>query len=58
VKKELKQERKKLRTDIDSLENRIKWMNIAGMPALVPPRACCSPCRGGNVKLLANFFPV
>jgi ABC-type uncharacterized transport system involved in gliding motility auxiliary subunit len=35
VKKELKQERKKLRTDIDSLENRIKWMNIAGMPALV-----------------------
>jgi len=35
VKKELKEERKKLRTDIDSLENRIKWLNIAGMPALV-----------------------
>ena len=35
VKKQLKQERKSLRTDIDSLENRIKWLNIAGMPALV-----------------------
>jgi hypothetical protein len=27
--------RKKLRADIDSLENRIKWVDIAGMPALV-----------------------
>ena len=35
MKKELKDERKKLRTDIDSLENKIKWINIAGMPALV-----------------------
>src|SRR5205823_10593442 len=35
VKKELKDVRKKLRADIDSLENRIKWLNIAGMPALV-----------------------
>ena len=35
VKKQLKNERKKLRTDIDSLENRMKWLNIAGMPALV-----------------------
>lgn len=35
VKKELKLERKKLRADIDSLENRIKWLNIALMPALV-----------------------
>ena len=35
VKKELKQERKRLRTDIDSLENRIKWYNIAGMPLAV-----------------------
>jgi ABC-type uncharacterized transport system involved in gliding motility auxiliary subunit len=35
VKQQLKLERKKLRTDIDSLENRIKWINIAGMPALV-----------------------
>ena len=35
VKQQLKLERKKLRTDIDSLENRIKWVNIAGMPALV-----------------------
>jgi ABC-type uncharacterized transport system involved in gliding motility auxiliary subunit len=35
VKQQLKVERKKLRVDIDSLENRIKWLNIAGMPALV-----------------------
>ncbi len=35
VKVQLKQERKKLRTDIDSLETRLKWLNIAGMPALV-----------------------
>ena len=35
AKKELKQVRKKLRGDIDSLENRIKWFNIAGMPLLV-----------------------
>ena len=35
VKKQLKNERKKLRTDIDSLENHMKWLNIAGMPALV-----------------------
>jgi len=27
--------RRKLRAEIDSLENRIKWINIAGMPALV-----------------------
>jgi hypothetical protein len=24
-----------LRADIDSLENRLKWVNIAAMPALV-----------------------
>ncbi len=35
VKKQLKEERKKLRADIDSLENRIKWLNIALMPVLV-----------------------
>jgi ABC-type uncharacterized transport system involved in gliding motility auxiliary subunit len=35
VKLQLKQERKKLRADIDSLENRIKWENIALMPAVV-----------------------
>ena len=35
VKQQLKLERKKLRTDIDSLENRIKWINIAGMPVVV-----------------------
>ena len=35
VKQQLKAERKKLRADIDSLENRIKWINIAAMPALV-----------------------
>ena len=35
VKQQLKTERKKLRADIDSLENRIKWINIAGMPVIV-----------------------
>ena len=33
--KELKQVRKDLRREVDSLENRIKWFNIAGMPLLV-----------------------
>jgi len=35
VKKELKEVRKNLRQEIDSLENRLKWANIAGMPLLV-----------------------
>lgn len=35
VKIKLKGERKKLRQDIDSLENRLKWFNIAAMPILV-----------------------
>jgi ABC-type uncharacterized transport system involved in gliding motility auxiliary subunit len=35
AKRELKDLRKNLRKDIDSLENRIKWLNIAGMPLLV-----------------------
>ena len=35
AKVELKQVRKKLRADIDSLENRIKWLNIAAMPFVV-----------------------
>jgi ABC-type uncharacterized transport system involved in gliding motility auxiliary subunit len=35
AKRELKVVRKNLRQDIDSLENRVKWMNIAGMPILV-----------------------
>lgn len=35
IKVQLKDERKKLRADIDSLETRLKWINIAGMPALV-----------------------
>ena len=35
VKQQLKTERKKLRAEIDSLENRIKWANIAGMPVIV-----------------------
>jgi len=35
VKQELKLERRNLRQDIDSLENRLKWINIAGMPFLV-----------------------
>ena len=32
---QIKQVRKDLRREIDSLENRIKWYNIAGMPLLV-----------------------
>lgn len=35
VKIKLKEERKKLRRDIDSLESRLKWFNIAAMPLLV-----------------------
>jgi gliding motility-associatede transport system auxiliary component len=35
VKIKLKDERKNLRRDIDSLENRLTWVNIAGMPFLV-----------------------
>ncbi|MBI3192432.1 MAG: hypothetical protein HYZ36_07185, partial [Pedosphaera parvula] len=35
VSKALKEERKKLRKDIDSLENWLKGVNIAGMPLLV-----------------------
>jgi len=35
VKRQLKDVRKQLRQNIDSLENRIKWLNIAGMPVLV-----------------------
>ena len=33
--RELKRVRKQLRSDIDSLENRLKWINIAGMPIVV-----------------------
>ena len=32
---ELKQVRKEFRQDVESLETTIKWINIAGMPALV-----------------------
>ncbi len=35
LKSQLKEERKKLRADIDSLQNLLKWINIASMPALV-----------------------
>jgi ABC-type uncharacterized transport system involved in gliding motility auxiliary subunit len=35
AKVQLKQMRKQLRSAIDSLENRIKWLNIAGMPVAV-----------------------
>jgi len=35
VKAQLKEERKKLRVGIDSLENSIKWINIALMPLIV-----------------------
>ena len=33
--RELRELRKNLRQDIDSLENKLKWANIAGMPLLV-----------------------
>jgi ABC-type uncharacterized transport system involved in gliding motility auxiliary subunit len=33
--KELKQVRKDLRQEIDSLQNTLKWINIAAMPLLV-----------------------
>lgn len=35
VKRELKEVRKDLRREIDALENRLKWANIAAMPVLV-----------------------
>jgi ABC-type uncharacterized transport system involved in gliding motility auxiliary subunit len=35
AKRQLRQVRKDLKKDIDSLENRLKWANIAGMPLLV-----------------------
>jgi ABC-type uncharacterized transport system involved in gliding motility auxiliary subunit len=35
AKRDLKQVRKDLRREIDSLENRLKWLNIAGVPFLV-----------------------
>lgn len=35
VSKQLRVLRKNLRQDIDSLENRLKWANIAGMPVAV-----------------------
>ena len=35
AKVKLKEERKKLRQDIDSLENRVKWYNIAAVPLIV-----------------------
>lgn len=35
VNKELRKQRRNLRKDIDSMENRLKWANIAGMPFLV-----------------------
>ncbi len=35
AKSELKLTRRHLRSEIDSLENRVKWVNIAGMPIVV-----------------------
>ena len=35
VSKELKKEEKNLKRDVVSLENRLKWINIGGMPILV-----------------------
>ncbi len=33
--RELRELRKNLRQDVESMESRLKWTNIAGMPALV-----------------------
>jgi ABC-type uncharacterized transport system involved in gliding motility auxiliary subunit len=38
---ELKQERKRLAHDKDALENKLKWGNIIGMPALVAMSGIC-----------------
>jgi len=35
IKTQLKDERRKLRAEIDSLETQLKWINIAAMPAIV-----------------------
>jgi ABC-type uncharacterized transport system involved in gliding motility auxiliary subunit len=35
TKKELRNERRNLRQDVDALENRLKWLNIAAMPLFV-----------------------
>jgi ABC-type uncharacterized transport system involved in gliding motility auxiliary subunit len=35
VNKDLREVRKDLRREVDSLQNRLKWANIAGMPLLV-----------------------
>src|SRR5207244_12009469 len=35
IKAQLKDERRKLRSNIDSLENRLKWLTIAAVPAVV-----------------------
>ena len=35
TKKELRTTRRNLRQDVDSLENRLKWLNIAAMPVVV-----------------------
>jgi ABC-type uncharacterized transport system involved in gliding motility auxiliary subunit len=35
TRKELRRERRNLRLDVESLENRMKWLNIAAMPLLV-----------------------
>ena len=41
VRVQLKVERKKLRQDIDSLENTLKWTNIIAMPAVVAFSGVC-----------------
>ena len=35
INRELREVRKELRREIDSLENGLKWLNIAGMPLVV-----------------------
>lgn len=35
TRKELRKERRNLRLDVEALENRLKWLNIAAMPLLV-----------------------
>jgi ABC-type uncharacterized transport system involved in gliding motility auxiliary subunit len=35
TRKELRKTRRNLRQDVDALENRLKWLNIAAMPLVV-----------------------
>ena len=52
VKSQLKTVRKQVRAEIDSLETRVKWLNIAAMPAIVayPDWAWLSSSAVGEVR--------